>query len=330
MRMLVAGLLVGFVMSAPAAGQGISLNRPGSGARAAGMGNAFIAVSDDGTAASWNPAGLSQLRRPELSVVFNASRRAEDLDGFGAVDRTALFGHIGSATTTANLEFASGALPLTVFGKPVTIQAGWRRLFDFTSGIEGDVTRVPISDASRPEGVINLHNESDGHINLATLAGAIRITRRLSVGIGADFYSGEWSDRVRSVETPGFVDPVDSIRTIGTNAMGGHAFNLGVLLAYPSIRFGVVYHGPLQSGLEITRTRRSNLAPPVDEAAGEDDGLSIRLPRSTPGANLWRPGPTCGVCPTTDRQENGRRENTIGAPFSVSPVDPAPAIDARS
>jgi len=87
MRMLVAGLLVGFVMSAPAAGQGISLNRPGSGARAAGMGNAFIAVSDDGTAASWNPAGLSQLRRPELSVVFNASRRAEDLDGFGAVDR---------------------------------------------------------------------------------------------------------------------------------------------------------------------------------------------------------------------------------------------------
>ena len=33
------------------------------------MGNAFIAVSDDGTAASWNPAGLSQLRRPELSVV---------------------------------------------------------------------------------------------------------------------------------------------------------------------------------------------------------------------------------------------------------------------
>jgi hypothetical protein len=52
-----------------------SLNRPGSGARAAGMGNAFIAVSDDGTAASWNPAGLSQLRKPELSLVHSASWR---------------------------------------------------------------------------------------------------------------------------------------------------------------------------------------------------------------------------------------------------------------
>src|SRR5262245_10423641 len=119
MRELVVGLTLGFVMSVPAEGQGISLNRPGSGARAAGMGNAFIAVSDDGTAASWNPAGLSQLRRPELSVVLSLSRRDEELDGFRTFDRTSLFTSLGSTTTTGNLEFASGALPLTVFGKPV-------------------------------------------------------------------------------------------------------------------------------------------------------------------------------------------------------------------
>ena len=33
----------------------------GSGARALGQGNAFTAVADDATAASWNPAGLIQL-----------------------------------------------------------------------------------------------------------------------------------------------------------------------------------------------------------------------------------------------------------------------------
>jgi len=101
MRKLVAGFVVGFVMSTPAAGQGVSLNRPGSGARAAGMGNAFIAVSDDGTAASWNPAGLSQLRRPELSVVFSASRRQEELEGFRTFDRAAMFTSLSSATTTS-------------------------------------------------------------------------------------------------------------------------------------------------------------------------------------------------------------------------------------
>ena len=36
----------------------------GSGARAYGMGGAFLARADDATAASWNPAGLSYLRVP--------------------------------------------------------------------------------------------------------------------------------------------------------------------------------------------------------------------------------------------------------------------------
>ncbi len=46
-----------------------TFNPVGSGARALGMGNAFIAVADDATAASWNPGGLIQLGCPEVSVV---------------------------------------------------------------------------------------------------------------------------------------------------------------------------------------------------------------------------------------------------------------------
>jgi hypothetical protein len=46
-----------------------SVNPVGSGARALGMGGAFIAVADDATAASWNPGGLIQLETPEVSVV---------------------------------------------------------------------------------------------------------------------------------------------------------------------------------------------------------------------------------------------------------------------
>ena len=34
-----------------------------------GMGGAFLARADDATAASWNPAGLSYLRLPEVSLV---------------------------------------------------------------------------------------------------------------------------------------------------------------------------------------------------------------------------------------------------------------------
>lgn len=40
----------------------------GSGARALGMGGAFIAIADDATAATWNPGGLGQLETPEFSL----------------------------------------------------------------------------------------------------------------------------------------------------------------------------------------------------------------------------------------------------------------------
>src|SRR4026209_2734400 len=99
---------------------GVSFNRTGSGARAAGMGNAFIAVADDGTAASWNPAGLSQLRKTEFSLVYSASRRNQFLEGLRTLDRSAVFTTLKTSSTAANLEFASGALPFTVAGRPIT------------------------------------------------------------------------------------------------------------------------------------------------------------------------------------------------------------------
>ena len=64
----------------------------GSGARAYGMGGAFLARADDATAASWNPAGLSYLRVPELSLVgvsnsFDVTRGLEQRQLRGAGGR---------------------------------------------------------------------------------------------------------------------------------------------------------------------------------------------------------------------------------------------------
>jgi len=74
-----------------ATAQGFVFTRTGSGARAAGMANAFIAVSDDGTAASWNPAGLGQLRKPELSVVSTTAGQNLRAQGFRTRDDLSAF-----------------------------------------------------------------------------------------------------------------------------------------------------------------------------------------------------------------------------------------------
>jgi long-subunit fatty acid transport protein len=45
------------------------MNIMGAGARARGMGGAFIGVADDATAVGWNPAGIANLDKPEASAV---------------------------------------------------------------------------------------------------------------------------------------------------------------------------------------------------------------------------------------------------------------------
>src|SRR5437762_1459679 len=73
-------LLLLLSAAAPASAQRLSepsffAGTTGSGARALGMGGAFIAVADDATASSWNPAGLCVLERAEASIVYQPLAR---------------------------------------------------------------------------------------------------------------------------------------------------------------------------------------------------------------------------------------------------------------
>jgi long-subunit fatty acid transport protein len=284
---LVVAVLAGAATAAVA--QENSLNRPGSGARAAGMGNAFIAVSDDGTAASWNPAGLSQLRKPEISLVQSGSRRTTDLDGYRARDESAVFTTLTTPNTAVDIEFASVAVPFSVAGRPVTLQGGWRRLYQLSGQVRGDMRRIPAFEEARPESLLRFDNATDGNVDLWSLAGAIRFTSRLSAGWSVDFYHGRWEDRFNVSDDPGILGPTDFLTSRITNRIGGHSLNLGLLLAYPKVRVGAVYHGPLRSEYGVTQSTRSNLTEPFD--ASFESGTELHFPQSVGLGVAWLPKP---------------------------------------
>ncbi len=269
----------------------LSLNRAGSGARAAGMGNAFIAISDDGTAASWNPAGLAQLRRPEFSLVHADSRRSEFLEGYRTLDRLAAFTTIKTTSSVDNIEFASAALPFTVKRRPMTLQLGWRRLYQFSGGVRGETRRIPLSGNGRPEASIRFDNTSDGSVNIWTLAGAARLTSRLSLGLSADFYRGAWEDRGNVSEEPGVDSTTDFLSTRVSNRIGDHTVSVGLLLAYPSVKVGVVYHHALETGYEVSQSIRSNLTPSSNTTLTDADGIRLHFPRSVGFGVAWIPRP---------------------------------------
>jgi long-subunit fatty acid transport protein len=286
-----AGLAAAALVTATAtvAAQEVSLSRVGSGARAAGMGNAFIAVSDDGTAASWNPAGLSQLVKPEFSLVHNTSRRRLSFEGFLTRDQSSAFTTLGTWYSTADIEFASAAVPFRLGGKPLTLQIGWRRLYQLAVRTKGDFRRVPVSPTARAESALRINAATDGSVNLWSLAGAVRLTDRLSLGGSLSFFHGDWEDRGDVSEDPGVLGPTDFASSVQTDEVGGHNLSFGLLLAYPSVSVGAVYHGTLRGDFVETFAGRSNLIDPVE--ARSAPGAELRFPRSVGAGVAWRPRP---------------------------------------
>ena len=71
---IIGALILSLSLSCYASGPGTTAAnflKIGVGAKGAAMGGAFTALADDGTALYWNPAGLVQIEKPEISTTYN-------------------------------------------------------------------------------------------------------------------------------------------------------------------------------------------------------------------------------------------------------------------
>jgi long-subunit fatty acid transport protein len=106
-----------------------SPNPVGSGARAMGMGGAFIAIADDATAASWNPGGLIQLEKPEMSAVYRYVHRSEDNTFTGRSEFTG-----DQSAQSSDLNYLSVAYPFQAGNKVkrnMIVSLNYQQLYDF-------------------------------------------------------------------------------------------------------------------------------------------------------------------------------------------------------
>jgi long-chain fatty acid transport protein len=284
--LLAAALLGGTEASAQV---GFVFNRTGSGARAAGMANAFIAVSDDGTAASWNPAGLGQLRKLELSMVSSTTGRSGDSGSFRSLDNLSRFSPTSSSYRSTYLDFASLAVPVTLWGKPVTFQGAWRRLYTLDDRRVTSTTREPVSSEGPPAIRLDTNTDLVGGVDVISVAGAVKITPRLALGATVNFWRGDWTEddvvgkiSLEGTELPSSLMFSQASRIRGTNV------GLGLMLTYPRWSIGLVHQGPLVSDFHNrTSVTFSGLpVPPSEELSG-----TLRFPRSFGIGGAWHPAP---------------------------------------
>lgn len=228
----------------------------GSGARALGMGGAFIAVADDATAASWNPGGLTQLERPELSVVGSFLSTHMDFDP----GNTGFFSLGNEDVSRGDLNYASVAYPFKVLGKNLVAALNYQQKYDFHMNVDFDLT----DDVFGINEDINIDFKSKGGIGALTPAISMQVIPKLSIGIAVNYYTDEFFGDYAWKETlklSGFgTDGVDTINDTAKSVRefkNFQAVNVTAGMLWDvweeeeqCLTFGAVYHSPYTADVD--------------------------------------------------------------------------------
>ena len=191
-----AWLLLSFGAAAQFLEIGGSPNVVGSGARAMGMGGAFIAVADDATAASWNPGGLTQLERPELSAVYEYSLRAED---YASRRQPGLAGDNDVDLQDLNYLSFVYPVPRPFLGHNIVLSLNYQRRYDFERRLDYRLRRTALQAAGIKHDDERFEYRQRGSLNALSPAIGIELTKRLSIGMAANCYRpdighNEWEE----------------------------------------------------------------------------------------------------------------------------------------
>lgn len=234
----------------------------GSGARAFGMGGAFLARADDATAASWNPAGLSYLRRPEFSIV--GARNSFERGNFGAPATDRLTGYTP--------DFLAVTYPL----QSGSVQVSYQRIFSFRGTRE--IERVGRTFTT----------EGEGGYDVLAFGSGWRVGRTLRVGGTVNGWFNGYSQRRLRISTNAGTTEQD----IDYDLDSGINFNLGAIWTpVENLNFGAVGKTPFTAILNLRRFRSDTfLDPPaVTENRAERSDVLIDFPGAVGFGLSWRP-----------------------------------------
>ncbi len=277
-----------------------SFNPVGAGARGLGMGGAFIAVADDGTAVSFNPAGLAQLRRSEIALVGFGDRLTSTIDFKGVQSAPPR-----SRTQHGAPDFGGLSVPFEVAGRNLTVELAYQRsvdLFGRGSAIIVDTFLLrdfDIDEDGTVDFIGQISPEQSGAFHTASVAAGYQVTARLSLGAALNYWVASWraqgvANFRQVVRVPG--QPPDEFEFSRERFLQKQRFralnlNVGLLLKYSRLSLGGVMRLPFTGDYELEETGRSEEFFPEETATDVENKVTSRLhwPRSVGFGVALRP-----------------------------------------
>ncbi len=234
----------------------------GSGARAFGMGGAFLAQADDATAASWNPAGLSYLRRAEFSLVGVHNDFSQRIPRINTSATPASFITTRDQLRGSVADFAAFVYPVRVKGRPGAIQVSYQRSFSFEGKRTSEATIG--KTGFLPNGGVLLDTEftvdGNGGFDTLSVSSGFEIRSNLRAGVTINRWINGFSQSV---------DRRPNRRIDSTWDISGTNFNFGLLFApVPRLNLGAVLKTQFTADIKLSKTRTDLVAKPADPNTG--------------------------------------------------------------
>lgn len=258
----------------------------GAGARAAGMADAFVAIADDATAASWNPAGLVQLEDPELSIVGSFNGISED---FHSRFHPEIEDSFSDDSTDLNFASVVYPIPRLIGDRNAVVSLSYQHRYDLSRDHSFPFQTRFVDENDITSDIDQRFNfKQSGSLSTISPAFAIELSETLSVGATMNFWRSSflsdngWEQREQlkrtSVLTDPFIGVFPPIRTRRESIseyedFSGENYTLGVMwnvttrwnvgLRYDTAFTGtanfkqrVVRNGSLESNTRETRRIR--------------------------------------------------------------------------
>jgi len=188
----------------PSIGTAQDWNITGAGARAEGFGGAFIGIADDATAVVWNPAGLGQLERAEVSAVGRYISETSESKSFLSTNPYT----VSNTQSHFNFNFASLAVPFRAGSTNIVLAVAYQTQLDFYANF---------TDIDKNQ------TESTGASSTVTPGIAFRLGSMFSLGAATNIWMGSFDYSTKY--TTGEVDKFSP-------SFSGLNFGVGALLDF--------------------------------------------------------------------------------------------------
>jgi hypothetical protein len=312
----------------------------GSGARAFGMGGAFLARADDATAASWNPAGLSYLRRPEVSfVMVGADFRALSVD-----PQNSLF--LDDKHHSRAPDFLAFTYPLTLGTTTGAAQISYQRVlsFDADRTIEEPTPGTPSPTRTRSV-------RSRGGFDVIAFGSGWQISRRFRFGLTVNRWIDGYNQTLECCTGTALVPRAVPTRQNASFSFKGWNAHFGVIWSpFDSLNLGAVYKSAFSGDATLSRSRldtyNTSEGPVTTTNAYSRDDLLMTFPSAFGVGTSWRPRSNLTLSFdytraqwsaayilnffTLPKTELGEAPPVPTAPTDFFPVLPYPSLDSSS